>query len=43
MVFPISIGGGLRLFPDSRTKTDLQLAENRTFPNGIVELTYATV
>jgi dihydrofolate reductase len=43
MVFPISIGGGLRLFPESRTKTDLQLTENRSFPNGIVELTYATV
>lgn len=43
MVFPISIGGGLRLFPESRTKTDLQLTENRTFPNGIVELTYTTV
>jgi dihydrofolate reductase len=42
MVFPISIGGGLRLFPESRTKTELQLTENRTFPNGIVELTYVT-
>jgi dihydrofolate reductase len=42
MVFPISIGGGLRLFPESRAKTELELTENRTFPNGIVELTYVT-
>jgi dihydrofolate reductase len=42
MVFPISIGGGLRLFPDSRKLTALELTEHRTFPNGIVELTYVT-
>jgi dihydrofolate reductase len=40
MIFPLSIGGGLRLFPDSRKLNALELAENRTFPNGIVLLTY---
>ena len=36
MVFPVSIGGGLRLFPDSRTKTALQLTETTDVPERVV-------
>jgi dihydrofolate reductase len=35
MVFPVSIGGGLRLFPDSRKKTALRLADSQSFPSGV--------
>jgi dihydrofolate reductase len=40
MVFPLSIGGGLRMFPDSRTKTALQLTDTIPFPRGVVVSTY---
>lgn len=40
MVFPVSIGGGLRLFPDSRTKTRLQLTDTKPFSSGVVVSTY---
>ena len=40
MVFPVSIGGGLRLFPDSRTRTPLKLIGTKTYPSGIALSTY---
>lgn len=40
MVFPVSIGGGLRLFPDSRKKTALRLTDTTTFPADVVLSTY---
>jgi dihydrofolate reductase len=40
MVFPVSIGGGLRMFPDTRKKTSLMLTRTRTFPNGVLLNTY---
>ncbi len=40
MVFPVSIGGGLRLFPDSRKKTTLKLIDTTTFPGDVVLNTY---
>jgi dihydrofolate reductase len=40
MVFPVSIGGGLRLFPDSRKKTALKLIDTTDFPAGVVLSTY---
>jgi dihydrofolate reductase len=40
MVFPVSIGGGLRLFPDSRKKTALKLTDSIAFPGDIVVNTY---
>jgi dihydrofolate reductase len=39
-VHPVIIGRGKPLFPDSDTKVDLQLAETRTFGNGVVLLRY---
>jgi dihydrofolate reductase len=36
MVFPLSIGGGLRLFPDSRKKTALRGVDTVTYENGVV-------
>jgi dihydrofolate reductase len=40
VVFPVSIGGGLRLFPDTQKKTSLKLTETRAFPNDVVQNTY---
>ena len=42
MIFPVSIGGGLRLFPESRTKTSFTLTETQTFPSGVVWQIYRT-
>jgi dihydrofolate reductase len=35
MVFPISIGAGLRVFPDDRRKVRWELMSTRSFPNGV--------
>ena len=39
-VHPIQIGEGKRLFPPSKQKVRLRLAETRTFGNGVVLLRY---
>jgi len=39
-VHPIQIGEGKRLFPPSKEKVLLRLAETRTFGNGVVLLRY---
>jgi dihydrofolate reductase len=39
-VHPIQIGEGKRLFPSSKAKVLLRLAETRTFGNGVVLLRY---
>lgn len=39
-VHPVLIGRGKPLFPTSDARTDLQLAETRTFGNGVVLLRY---
>ena len=39
-VHPVVLGRGRPLFPVSDTKLDLQLAETRTFGNGVVLLRY---
>ncbi len=36
MVFPVAIGGGLRLFPDDREKLDFELAELVRYDSGVV-------
>ena len=36
MVFPVSIGGGLRMFPDTQKKTALKVTERKAFPNDVV-------
>ena len=41
-VHPVVIGQGKPLFPASEAKTILQLAEARTFGNGVVLLRYQT-
>ena len=40
MVFPAVLGSGKRLFPDGDEKKALKLVESRTFPSGVVVLTY---
>jgi dihydrofolate reductase len=40
MVFPVALGSGRRLFPDSTGKTAWRLAGTRSFPTGVVVLTY---
>ena len=40
MLFPISIGGGLRLFNDNREKTSFHLKSSRTLDNGVLILEY---
>jgi dihydrofolate reductase len=41
MVFPVLLGSGRRLFPDSPDRTALRLTDTRPFPSGVVLLTYA--
>jgi len=36
MVFPVLLGSGKRLFPDSEERRTLQLAETKQFPSGVV-------
>lgn len=40
MVFPVTIGHGLRVFPEERTKRSWELAGSRTFDNGVRVDTY---
>jgi dihydrofolate reductase len=43
MVFPLSIGGGLRLFDDNRELKKFALKHSRTFDNGVLILEYQPV
>lgn len=43
MVYPLSIGGGLRLFDDSRELKKLQLKHSRVTDNGILILEYKPI
>jgi dihydrofolate reductase len=40
MVFPVVLGSGRRVFPDSPDKTVLALADTETFPSGVQVNTY---
>ena len=40
MVFPVALGSGARLFPDSPEKTTLELADTKTFDSGVQVHTY---
>jgi dihydrofolate reductase len=40
MVYPLSIGGGLRLFDDNREKKTFSLKQSRTLDNGVLILEY---
>ena len=41
MIFPVLLGSGLRLFPDSERKVPLSLTHTETFPTGVVVHHYA--
>ncbi len=40
MVFPVTIGSGKRVFPETEDKTTWKLADHETFPSGVMALTY---
>jgi dihydrofolate reductase len=43
MIFPVVLGSGKRLFPETPEKTPLELADTRTFGSGVVVQTYRPV
>ena len=40
MIFPVVLGSGKRLFPETQAKTTLRLVDSRTFSSGVVVHTY---
>jgi hypothetical protein len=40
MIFPVLLGSGRRLFPETQNKTVLRLADTCTFSSGVVVHTY---
>jgi dihydrofolate reductase len=40
MIFPVILGSGLRLFPETPDKTTLTLADTRVFDTGVVVHAY---
>jgi dihydrofolate reductase len=40
-VYPVTLGGGLRLFPDGMAGLKLSLTASETYANGVVHLAYA--
>lgn len=40
MVFPVTIGSGLRVFPETTRKTSWTMTNTRTFPSGVRVETY---
>jgi dihydrofolate reductase len=40
MIFPVTVGGGDRLFPETSKKTVFRLTDSRTYPSGVVVLVY---
>jgi hypothetical protein len=43
MVFPVAVGGGLRVFADDRTKVSLELAELVRYDSGVLLQVYRPV
>lgn len=39
-VYPVTVGGGPRLFPDGAPEMTLALAESETYSNGVLHLNY---
>ena len=39
-VFPLVLGSGLRLYPETDEKLELELVESRPLPNGVLLQTY---
>ena len=42
MIFPVVLGSGARLFPETPDKTKLELVDTRAFDSGVVVQTYGT-
>jgi dihydrofolate reductase len=42
MIFPVVLGSGARLFPETPDKTPLKLADTQAFNSGVVVQTYQT-
>jgi len=42
MIFPVVLGSGFRMFPESKRKLDLKLADSQAFKSGIVVQVYRT-
>ncbi len=40
MIFPVLVGGGRRLFPETSDKTVLTLADTQAFASGVIVHTY---
>ena len=40
LIFPVVLGSGRRLFPDTDRKTSLELVDSRTFGSGVTAQTY---
>ena len=40
MVFPVILGSGQRVYPETPDKTVLELTDSETFPSGVTVLTY---
>jgi len=40
MIFPVVLGSGARLFPDTPDKTVLRLVDTKAFDSGVVVHTY---
>ena len=40
LIYPVVVGQGTRLFPDTGTDMALDLVEYRAFPNGITNQVY---
>jgi hypothetical protein len=43
MLFPVSVGRGLRVFPDDQIKSSWSLSDQISFPNGVLALNFHLV
>jgi dihydrofolate reductase len=43
LLYPVSIGGGLRLFDDNRELKKFELKHSHAFPNGVLILEYQPI
>ena len=42
MIFPVVLGSGARVFPETPDKTALELVDTRAFDSGVVVQSYRT-
>jgi len=43
MLYPVSVGGGLRLFDDDRALKQMELKQSHSYDNGVVVLEYRSI